>query len=119
MITFSALGQTVNIYSNLLYPSNNVPVIPTTIERTASGIPIVEKYLSYDKDIITLSWGKMSVSEYNTLLNFFRNVCNWAGATVSYTDLDNISWNVIITEFSFRRNSPGYYDGEITLETVS
>jgi hypothetical protein len=118
MITFTKGSTVVQIFSNLVYPSNNKPVLPMAIARTQSGIPIVEKYLSYEKDIITLKWKKMSTNEYNILLNFFRNTCNWAGSTVTYTDLDDNNWQVIITRFEFERNSPGYYEGEITLETV-
>ena len=119
MITFQSDTQVVNIESNLVYPSNNQPVLPNVIQRTASGVPIVEKWLSYEKDIITLVWKKMSITEHDLLLTFFRTHCNWSGKTITYTDLDSNQWQCIITGWSFSRNSPGYYEGQIVLETVS
>lgn len=120
-ISFYCQGQTLNIESNLSYPSSPVLSSNQIIERTGSGKPIVEDVGSYDMYKIELSFSKLKNQDYDNLVEFVRVISVWAKYPVIYTDPDGVEWNTIITsgELNFPRRGPYYRSGSLKLETIS
>jgi len=120
-ISFYCQGQTLEITSNITYPSSPVPSTTQVIERTHSGKPIVEDAGNYEKSMIVLTFSKLKNDEYDQLENFVRNVSRWAVYPIIYTDPDSVEWEVIITsrELNFPRSGPYYRSGSLILETIS
>lgn len=119
-ISFYCQGQTLEITSNITYPSSPVPSTTQVVERTHSGKPVVEDSGNYEKSTIVLTFSKLKNDEYDLLEDFVRNVSHWAVYPIVYTDPDAVEWTVIVTsrELNFPRSGAYYRTGSITLETV-